>query len=190
MRFLLLLFCSFATAISSVAASTPQQIIDTFSNLTSQAVAIIPKLQRLYDPNVQATEQDVQGSKMPLDALEVQYIKFAADVVSTPAANLNTTTTDALSNAAQEHSKAFSDMGVALARGLPTYEKYGHDLYVAGCKDGVTIGLDALIIFTALGLKFPGAITTLVVQGILEVVRVPLGELRAAECFVPVIPPL
>ncbi|KAF7344903.1 hypothetical protein MVEN_01652700 [Mycena venus] len=189
MRFLTPLLYVFVAA-SSVLALTPQEIINTLNDLRYQANAITPKLEKLYDPKVQSTLQDVLDSKAPLDALTADYIQFGYDVGTTEGQVLDQSTANALADAAKQHSQALSTMGVALARGLFTYDRYSHDLYEKGCKDGVEIGLDAIALFSVLGVKFPNTITTVVVEGLLEVVRVPLQQLSAAECFVPILPPI
>jgi hypothetical protein len=99
MRLFTPLFCVFVAA-PSVLAFEPQEIIDTLNNLRNQANAITPKLEKLYDPKVQSTLQDVwvsgilrtadlltkiytgsQDSKAPLDALTADYIQFGDNVV-------------------------------------------------------------------------------------------------------------
>ncbi|KAJ7321281.1 hypothetical protein DFH08DRAFT_1033877 [Mycena albidolilacea] len=189
MRLFTPLFCVFVAA-PSVLALEPQEIIDTLNNLRNQANAITPKLEKLYDPKVQSTLQDVWDSKAPLDALTVDYIQFGDNVKTTQGRILDQSTAKALADAATQHSEALSTMGVALARGLFTYNEYSHYLYEKGCNDGVEIGVKAIALFSVLGVKFPNVITTVVLEGLLEVVCVPLQQLSAAECFVPILPPI
>ncbi|KAJ6582216.1 hypothetical protein B0H19DRAFT_1061657 [Mycena capillaripes] len=189
MRFLTPLLCVFI-AVPSVLALKPQEIIDTLNALRDQANAITPEFEKLSDPKTQSTRQDLLAPLDALTTLSADYIRFSENVGTTQGQILDQNTANALAQAATQHSEAVSTMAVAVARGLFKYNTSSHDLYTKGCDAGVKIGVHAIVLFTVLGAKFPNAITVVVLQGLLEVVRLPLKEPSAIGCFVTILPPI
>ncbi|KAJ6542955.1 hypothetical protein B0H19DRAFT_1380989 [Mycena capillaripes] len=167
-------------------ALSPLEIIASLDDLTGQANRTTILLDKV--PSSKGSSI-VLESKALLDQVTTDYVTFyLALTADLGPVVLDQTVSDQTLQAAEIHSKAFSVMGIALARALPTYNEYGY--YVAGCKDGVTIGLDAIALFIDLGLKFPFEALAFVLNGLLTDLRVPLKELSAVGCFVPFLGPL
>ncbi|KAJ7196819.1 hypothetical protein GGX14DRAFT_574634 [Mycena pura] len=172
----------------TIFALSPSQIIDSLDTLTVAANKITPLLNEIV-ADIDTKSQDILKSKELLDQLTTNYVAFANSVATNPGEIVcDQSVSSQVGQVADTHSKAFSTMGIALTRVLPTYNKYGY--YVDGCNDGVAIGLHAITLFTDLAVMFPRDGLALLFSGLLENLRVPLVELSAVGCFVPLLGPL
>ncbi|KAJ7174937.1 hypothetical protein C8R46DRAFT_1215103 [Mycena filopes] len=179
----LLIFCA-----PIVLALAPPEIIESLDALAVQASQTTLALDHVLSKSGNQT-QDIQISISMLNDLASAYVAFTEIVVNTPGPIiLDASISGKVLQAAQAHSKTVSVMGIALAQCLPFYANRGE--YVAGCGDGVTIGLHAITLFLHLGLEFPDELLPLLLSGVLENVRVVLADLAAVGCFVPSLGPL
>ncbi|KAJ6596318.1 hypothetical protein DFH09DRAFT_1357415 [Mycena vulgaris] len=172
----------------AILALSPAIIIESLNGLTTQA-----NQTTLLLNEVVAREGDlganVVASKSLLDETTAAYLAFSDRVANDHSGVvLDQLVSSQMVQAADLHSKMFSTMGIALARSLPAYNEYGY--YDAGCADGVDIGLSALALFVHLSLKFPRKEVVLLLDGLATNLRVPLAQLSAAGCFVPILGPL
>ncbi|KAJ7919562.1 hypothetical protein B0H13DRAFT_2320375 [Mycena leptocephala] len=170
----------------TIFALSPSEIIGSLDTLTVAANKITPLLNEIV---ADTKSQDILKSKELLDQLTTNYVAFANLVATNPGEIVcDQSVSSQVCQVADTHSNAFSTMGIALARVLTTYNKYGY--YVDGCNDGVAIGLHAITLFTDLAVMFPRDGLALLFSGLLENLRVPLVELSAVGCFVPLLGPL
>ncbi|KAJ7110715.1 hypothetical protein C8R43DRAFT_962196 [Mycena crocata] len=171
---------------------SPQKIIQSLHSLTVRGNETTHLLEALLIMPANAPKAGLSvlvQSKAHLNNTTLAYLAFSARFGNNPGpAVLDEPITKVLLLAADLHSKTFSAMGIALARSLPIYNEHG--IYVTGCEDGVKIGLHAITLFAQLALKFPRAAIALILDGLETNLRVPLAQLSALGCFLPILGPL
>ncbi|KAJ6505861.1 hypothetical protein C8R47DRAFT_137796 [Mycena vitilis] len=177
-------WCLLSVLVGPVVALTAVEVLDTLNNLTAQAHQNTVLFSEICEQNLDFNL--VVESKNLLDKTASAYHEFSSSLAAGPGAVVwGETVSGQILQAAEIHSQAFSTMGIALARALPEYEKHGY--YLDGCKDGVSIGLEAITLFANLAVKFSRDGITLLLNGLAEVLRVPLAQLSALGCFVPIL---
>ncbi|KAJ7174929.1 hypothetical protein C8R46DRAFT_1347919 [Mycena filopes] len=173
---ILLILCTRLLALS------PPEIIKSLDSLALQANQTTIALDHVLSKSGNQT-QDIQISISMLNDLASTYVAFTELVVNTPGPiTLDASISGQVLQAAQANSKTVAAMGITLAQCLPLYAKHG--AYVAGCADGATIGFHAFTLFVHLGVQFPDELLPLLLTGVLQNVRVVLGDLAAVGCLV------